>query len=130
MCLPCTASKRYRYNIAGTNWRAVVAFLISVCPNIPGMAATVNPDLLGSIGGADKMYDIFYFWGYGSAFLVYVALNHFFPATETLIPATIHEDEQVVEGQVWTNDGLHELKVGEIGVDSKEKEGNSTTNSV
>lgn len=36
---------RYRYNAAGTNWRAVVAFLISVVPNLPGMAAQVNPKL-------------------------------------------------------------------------------------
>lgn len=31
------AHGRYRYNKAGTNWRAVVAFLVSVCPNLPGM---------------------------------------------------------------------------------------------
>ena len=31
------AHGRYRYNAAGTNWRAVVAFLISVVPNLPGM---------------------------------------------------------------------------------------------
>ena len=29
---------RYRYNSAGTNWRALVALLISVGPNLPGLA--------------------------------------------------------------------------------------------
>jgi NCS1 family nucleobase:cation symporter-1 len=28
---------RYRYNVAGINWRAAVAFVISIVPNIPGM---------------------------------------------------------------------------------------------
>ena len=31
------AHGRYRYNHAGTNWRALLAFLISVVPNLPGM---------------------------------------------------------------------------------------------
>jgi nucleobase:cation symporter-1, NCS1 family len=31
------AHGRYRYNNLGTNWRAVVAFLVSVGPNLPGM---------------------------------------------------------------------------------------------
>ncbi len=31
------AHGRYRYNEAGTNWRALTAFLISVVPNLPGM---------------------------------------------------------------------------------------------
>ena len=37
------AHGRYRYNEFGTNWRAVVAFIISVVPNLPGMAATSPP---------------------------------------------------------------------------------------
>jgi NCS1 family nucleobase:cation symporter-1 len=31
------ARGRYRYNKYGTNWRAAVAFLVSVVPNLPGM---------------------------------------------------------------------------------------------
>lgn len=31
------ARARYRYNEAGTNWRAAVAFAISLGPNLPGM---------------------------------------------------------------------------------------------
>jgi len=103
------------------NWRAVLAFLVSVCPNIPGMAANVNPALSNSIGGAGKMYDIFYLWGYGSAFLVYVVLSKVFPATETLIPATIHEDEQVVNGQVWITEEVQTQKT----LEGEEKGGSS-----
>jgi len=86
----------YRYNEAGTNWRALIAFLVSVCPNLPGMAASVNPSLKGSIGGADKIYDFFYLWGFVSAFVVYSVLGTVFPARETLIPKTIHEDVDVI----------------------------------
>lgn len=34
---------RYRYNKYGTNWRAAVAFMVSVVPNIPGLAKEVAP---------------------------------------------------------------------------------------
>jgi len=87
---------RYRYNEFGLNWRAAVAFLISVTPNIPGMAASVNPKLASGVGGAKYIYDMFYIWGFTSAFVTYVVLSHFFPATETLIPETIHPEDVLI----------------------------------
>lgn len=39
---------------------------------------------------------MFYFWGYTSAFVVYITLSHFFPAPETHVPATIYEDTDVI----------------------------------
>ncbi|KAL3474412.1 permease for cytosine/purines, uracil, thiamine, allantoin-domain-containing protein [Aspergillus californicus] len=104
------ARGRYRYNNYGTNWRALVAFLVSVVPNIPGMAATVNPDLADKIGGAGKIYDMFYFWGYTSAFLTYTGLSLTFPDKETLVPITIAGDTYV-EGEDATNATV--LKNGE-----------------
>ncbi|KAK0750328.1 allantoin permease [Schizothecium vesticola] len=93
------AHGRYRYNKAGTNWRAVVAFLVSVCPNLPGMAASVNPSITPKIGDANKIYFMFYFWGYTSAFVVYTLLSHFFPAPETHISATIYDDGDIISGE-------------------------------
>jgi len=101
------AHGRYRYNKAGTNWRAAIAFLVSVVPNIPGMAASVNTTLLGSIGGSDKIYDMFYLWGFFSAFVIYSVLSKVFPAKETLIPETIHEDVEIISGVAYKNDGVH-----------------------
>ncbi|RDW64137.1 hypothetical protein BP5796_10639 [Coleophoma crateriformis] len=95
---------RYRYNNAGTNWRAVIAFLVSVVPNLPGMAAQVNPSLANSIGGAKYIYDMFYLYGFTSAFLTYTALSHFFPAHDTLIPATIHDDAVVISAVDYEGD--------------------------
>jgi NCS1 family nucleobase:cation symporter-1 len=86
------ARGRYRYNEAGINWRAAVAFLVSIVPNIPGMASTVNPSLTATVAGAVKIYDIFYLWGFFSAFAVYSLLSIVFPAAETLVPATVSGD--------------------------------------
>jgi NCS1 family nucleobase:cation symporter-1 len=97
---------RYRYNKAGTNWRAAVALLVSFVPNIPGMASAVNPKV--QIGGAAYIYDIFYLYGFTSAFVVYAGLSWAFPARETLIPESIHEDIVVVDGVEKINDGLHQ----------------------
>jgi NCS1 family nucleobase:cation symporter-1 len=106
------AHGRYRYNKYGTNWRAVVAFLVSVCPTLPGMAASVDPSLKASIGGADKLYYMFYFWGYTSAFVVYAALSYFFPAEETKIPAAIYEDTDVISAEDKADSDTHEDKKG------------------
>ncbi|TAQ89492.1 hypothetical protein B7494_g2156 [Chlorociboria aeruginascens] len=113
---------RYRYNAAGTNWRAVIAFLVSVVPNIPGMAAQVNPALAGKVGGAEKIYDMFYLWGFSSAFVIYCVLSKFWPATETLIPKSIYEDEDTVLNGIEGSDekdGVSEEGTLEKGMASK-----------
>jgi len=89
---------RYRYNKYGTNWRAIVAFLVSVIPNLPGMAATVNPDIAPHIGEAGKLYSMFYLYGYTSAFVVYSALSYFFPEPATKVPHTIYDDSDIISG--------------------------------
>jgi NCS1 family nucleobase:cation symporter-1 len=115
------AHGRYRYNAAGTNWRAVIAFLVSIVPNLPGMAASVNPSIVGKIRGAQYIYDMFYLWGFSSAFVVYITLSHFFPAEETLIPATIHEDIEVMNGVEYLNDGVSTPIEVSTGSDGDEK---------
>ncbi|KAN0080450.1 Permease for cytosine/purines, uracil, thiamine, allantoin domain containing protein [Elaphomyces granulatus] len=125
------AHGRYRYNIVGTNWRATLAFLISVVPNIPGMASAVNPALTDSIGGAIKMYNIFYFWGFTSAFVIYSLLSLAFPAKETLIPETISGDYVYEHGdiegtKVLQPDGsLEPATTGESSSDLEKKVNNS-----
>ncbi|KAK3319511.1 allantoin permease [Cercophora scortea] len=106
------AHGRYRYNKYGINWRAAVAFLVSVVPSLPGMAATVNPDLADSIGDANKLYFMFYFWGYTSAFVVYSVLNYFFPNPDTKIPTTIYDDEEIVEAEDKDSDTPVDEKKG------------------
>lgn len=86
---------RYRYNKYGFNWRAAIATIVSVTPNIPGMASQVNPSLRPSVGNGVRVYYFFYLYGFTSAFAVYAGLSHFFPASETLIDHSIYEDENI-----------------------------------
>lgn len=90
--VPSLYRKRARYHYwKGANWRAAVAFLISVCPNVPGLANAVNPDV--SIGtGIRHLYNMNYLWGLFSAAIVYWSLSHFFPARETLLQESILDD--------------------------------------
>jgi NCS1 family nucleobase:cation symporter-1 len=106
---------RYRYQ-AGINWRAAVAFLISVVPNVPGLAKAVNPSVkLNS--GIEHIYDMSYLWGFCSAAFVYVVLNRLFPAPETLLDAPIYEDSSIVDGIEYVDSaGVSEMN--KAGTDS------------
>ena len=111
---------RYRYNAIGTNWRAVVAFLISVVPNLPGMVAQVNPALAGKVGGAEHIYDMFYIWGFTSAFALYSLLSYLWPARETLVEKTIHDDTDVIEGVGYKYDGVSTpVETGVVEIDDE-----------
>ncbi|KAF2096454.1 putative allantoin permease [Rhizodiscina lignyota] len=93
---------RYRYQ-AGINWRAAVSFLVSVTPNIPGLAKAVSPTVsLNS--GIERIWDMSYLWGFSSAAVVYVTLNRFFPANETLIDAPMYGEVSVIDGNAITTE--------------------------
>ncbi|KAF2168101.1 hypothetical protein M409DRAFT_21546 [Zasmidium cellare ATCC 36951] len=96
-------NKRYHY-WHGFNWRAALAFLVSVTPNIPGLAQAVNPDIKLS-AGIVHLYDINYIYGLVNAAVLYYAVSYFFPAKETLLPESIYDDDQVVEGVEYDEDG-------------------------
>lgn len=75
-CYSRKPSSYYQYNRWGTNWRAVVAYIVGIVPNFPGF--------LGSTGvhvpeGAMKVYYLNYFIGYLLGAIVYTALVYFFP---------------------------------------------------
>lgn len=46
-----------------------------------------------------------YIWGLLSAAIIYFLLSYFFPASETLIPETIHDDDQILDGVDYSDDG-------------------------
>lgn len=94
---------RYRYQ-AGVNWRAAVAFLVSVGPNLPGLARSVNPNL--DVGTGGYIYNFNYLWGFSTAFILYSGFSYVWPAKETLLAATIHGDTQIVDGMEVYNDGV------------------------
>lgn len=85
---------RYRY-WRGVNFRAVVALLVAVAPNLPGLAHDVNSSL--HIGGAVYIYYLNYAVGFLLAGGLYVLLSAVFPASESLVPKTIHAYDSATE---------------------------------
>ncbi|KAH7379953.1 permease for cytosine/purines, uracil, thiamine, allantoin-domain-containing protein [Cadophora sp. MPI-SDFR-AT-0126] len=96
---------RYRYNSAGTNWRAAITFAVSLGPNLPGMAKAVNSDIKIN-AGIEHIWDMNYLWGFSSAFVLYVGLSKAFPAEETLL-----------EGMIWDDSAQEGIEVGSSGDD-------------
>lgn len=77
-CYTNRTNSIYMYgNRYGTNWRAVVAYLLGIVPNFPGF--------LGSVGvknitiGAMHVYRLNYFVGYLISFVIYSMLCYFWP---------------------------------------------------
>ncbi|KFZ24299.1 hypothetical protein V502_01223 [Pseudogymnoascus sp. VKM F-4520 (FW-2644)] len=93
---------RYRYH-GGVNWRAALAFLISIGPNLPGMVHAVTPRI--AVGTIVDIYDISFMWGFTSGFVIYCVLSYIWPATETLIESTVYETT-FVNGVEVSHDGL------------------------
>ncbi|EXJ56818.1 hypothetical protein A1O7_07162 [Cladophialophora yegresii CBS 114405] len=63
----------------GINWRAPLAWAISVFPCMPGFVSNVNNDIHISIGWT-RVYYLSFLVGFAIAAVVFVALHHFFPA--------------------------------------------------
>ncbi|EJD04733.1 cytosine-purine permease [Fomitiporia mediterranea MF3/22] len=80
---------RYRY-FNGVNWRAALALLVSVTPNMPGLINSINPNI--KIGNSVHVFDVAWIFGFFSASVVYYAASVLFPARETLLDAPIYED--------------------------------------
>ncbi|KAA1475711.1 NCS1 nucleoside transporter family [Dentipellis sp. KUC8613] len=85
---------RYRYYY-GVNWRALVALVVSVPPNLPGLINSVNPKI--AVGGAVYLFDIAYLLGFTLASSVYWILSVAFPAEETMLEHAILDDGQTSE---------------------------------
>lgn len=96
---------RYRYNVVGTNWRAAVAFFVSLGPNLPGMAKAVSPSIKIN-AGIEHIWDMNYLWGFCSAFSLYVGLSLAWPAEETLL-----------KGMIWDDSAQEGIEVGSGGDD-------------
>lgn len=94
---------RYHYR-AGLNWRAFAAMIVSVGPALPSLAANVNAKI--DIGGAIYIGHVVWYYGFLSAFGVYLVLNFLKPAKETLM--SVHE--AVIDG-VERKQGQESVKV-------------------
>jgi NCS1 family nucleobase:cation symporter-1 len=78
---------RYRY-WAGINWRAMVAFLFAVAPNLPGLALSINTNVVIS-DGATNLYTFDWLYGFVTSIFLYTSLSYIFPARESLVEIAI-----------------------------------------
>lgn len=73
----------YMYgNRYGVNWRALVAYLIGVAPNLPGFIADVGNDIAVS-KGAINLYYLGYPVGFCISMFVYSIICYFYPVPGT-----------------------------------------------
>ena len=85
----------YRYTY-GINWRAIIAFVVGVAPNLPGFINSINTAV--SVGVGKRPYTFAWILGFVITSLIYVVLSLVFPPTETMITRAILPDE-VYEGE-------------------------------
>lgn len=67
----------YKFNKIGCNWRAYVAYICGILPNIVGFVGATDTHHVPI--GATRVYDLNFFMGFISSGLVYAILCHFFP---------------------------------------------------
>ncbi|KAL5409395.1 hypothetical protein PMIN03_005954 [Paraphaeosphaeria minitans] len=80
----------YRY-WHGVNWRAVLAFLVGVIPNMPGFINSINPNI--DVGVGSRPYTFGWLLGFVGTSIVYVGLSKAWAPRETLIERSVGPDE-------------------------------------
>ncbi|CAE7175047.1 unnamed protein product [Rhizoctonia solani] len=76
------------------NWRALLALLVSVPPNLPGLIHAINPKINVGLGG-QHLYSIAWLLGFSLAGVTYYIASTLFPPTETMVDELITGDDQV-----------------------------------
>ncbi|BGP12773.1 hypothetical protein JCM10213_007287 [Rhodosporidiobolus nylandii] len=82
----------YRYTF-GFNWRAYLAWICALAPNIPGLAHAVNPAKNPDV----QPYTYYFSWGFAVAAscVVYPLINLAFPPTASFVDRAVYELEDV-----------------------------------
>lgn len=101
---------RYRYASYGGNWRAALAFLLAVGPNIPGLAQSIN-NSARITDGAKNLYTFDWLYGFVTSIVIYTATSKFFPARDTLVEHTTYGYEDTM-GLEYHGDGYGHAEKG------------------
>ncbi|KAL5498160.1 hypothetical protein ACEPAH_2290 [Sanghuangporus vaninii] len=98
---------RYRYSY-GVNWRAALAMLISIPPNMPGLINSINMNV--RVGNVVHIFDVAWLFGFFSASIVYYVASVLFPARETILDTSVdgasENDDRSVE-EIPVDTGLN-----------------------
>ncbi|OAL51511.1 uracil permease [Pyrenochaeta sp. DS3sAY3a] len=93
----------YRYT-AGVNWRAIVAFVVGVAPNLPGFIQSINPSIDAGVGA--RPYAFGWLLGFTATSIVYIVLSMFVaPPRETFIEKSVLPDE-IYDQQGFVDEGV------------------------
>jgi len=80
---------RYRYNKSGINWRAMIAFLLAVCPNLPGLAYSINNNSRITVG-AKHLYTFDWLYGFVVSIFLYSVLSYIWKPEDQFVQHTIY----------------------------------------
>ncbi|KAH7327407.1 permease for cytosine/purines, uracil, thiamine, allantoin-domain-containing protein [Rhexocercosporidium sp. MPI-PUGE-AT-0058] len=86
---------RYSYRY-GTNWIALVTMLVSVGPNMPGLARSINPEHVVISAGAKNLFTFDWLFGFVVSIVVYASMSLAFPQKNSLVERTVYGAETVV----------------------------------
>jgi NCS1 nucleoside transporter family len=94
------AAPTYRYGSDWlVNWRAVVAFLVGVVPNLPGLINSVNSSI--DVGVGIHPYQFGWLLGFAGTSVVYVALCLAFPDGASQVARAVLADEVYASTEVY-----------------------------
>ena len=65
---------------AGVNWRAYAAYLCGLVVNMPGFVGVCSGKYISR--DVQNMYQLAFFLGFFVSFIIYIGINHFFPAID------------------------------------------------
>lgn len=92
--IPCVSGK----SMFGVNWRALVAFLVGVAPNLPGLINAVNPRI--DVGVGVHPYQFGWLLGFFATATIYVGLSWWCPALEARVERAVLPDEVYEERSI------------------------------
>lgn len=103
---------RYSY-WNGINWRAAIAFLTAVSPNLPGLGYSIvasgnSSGLAPSVhisAGARHLYTFDWLFGFVTSIVLYTAFSYAFPAKGTHVSHTVYGNEEELEGEFVNDHG-------------------------
>ncbi|KAB5588678.1 Permease, cytosine/purine, uracil, thiamine, allantoin family protein [Ceratobasidium theobromae] len=82
---------RYKYT-AGVNWRALLALLVAVPPNLPGLIHSINPNIRVGMG-AQHLFSIAWLLGFSLAGATYFIASKIFPPVDSMVDELITGDD-------------------------------------
>lgn len=113
---------RYRYWY-GINWRAMLAFLLALGPNLPGLVNAVGSSAGGShihiTDGAKHIYSFDWLFGFVMSVFVYTASSLVFPNRGVLVDETIRSLEVIHSEPEVIGEGEKSRSIGTTSLETK-----------